>query len=98
MTSSQHRAVKNYRARLAQSGLVRFEVLARDSDRELIRSFAKRLAEDSPDADTLREAVGRGLIHKPAKGGIYAALRRSALVGAEVIPERAFETGRKVEF
>ena len=45
--SSQRRATENYR-RLAERGMARFEVIERDADRELIRSLAKRLAEDGP--------------------------------------------------
>ena len=49
--ASQRRAIKNYRRRLTERGMARFEVLGRDADREFIRSFAKRLAEDDPAAD-----------------------------------------------
>lgn len=38
MASSQTRAIQNYRSRLGDRGLARFEVLGRDSDRSLIRS------------------------------------------------------------
>jgi hypothetical protein len=46
---SQKRAINNYRKRLNQRGMARFEVLGLDADRELIRSVAKRLADDGPD-------------------------------------------------
>jgi hypothetical protein len=46
MGSSQQRAIKNYRARLDERGLARFEVRGRDADRDLIRSVARRLAEE----------------------------------------------------
>jgi hypothetical protein len=96
--TSQRRAIKNYRNRLVERGMARFEVLARDSDRELVRSFAKRLAENGPEADRLRaairEVVGGG---PPRKGGVLEALRRSPLVGADVIPIRPFESGRRVD-
>ncbi len=76
--------------------MARFEVLGRDSDRELIRSFAKRLAEDGPEAERLRAAVSQGIAgQQPRKGGILEALRRSPLVGANVIPSRPFEPGRQ---
>jgi hypothetical protein len=95
---SQHRAIKNYRKRLAKSGFARFEVLGRDKDRELIRTLAKRLAEDGPEAERLRIAVNYGIGRETArKGGIIAALRRSPLVGAEVGAARRSEPGRKVE-
>ena len=99
MTSSQKRAVRNYRSRLGKRGLARFEVQGRDSDRELIRSLARRLAEDGPDALRLRAAVGRSMTGEPPKkGGILAALRRSPLVGADLDLTRPREDGRKVEF
>jgi len=94
----QKRALKNYRKRLVQRGLARFEVLGLDADRELIRSLAKRLAEDSPDAGRIRDAV-RGTIsgEAPKKGGILNALRRSPLVGADLEFKRPIIAGRKVD-
>ncbi len=96
--TSQRRAIDRYRERLAERGMARFEVLGLGTDRELIRSVAKCLAEEGPDADRLR-AVVNGCIEgkSPRKGGILQALRRSPLVGANVIPPRPFETGRKVD-
>lgn len=96
--TSQRRAIKNYRNRLAERGMARFEVVARDSDRELIRSLAKRLAEDGPEAERLRAAVSKGIAGQPPrKGGILEALRRSPLVGADAIPHRPCEPGRRVD-
>ena len=96
--SSQRRAIDRYRKRLAERGMARFEVLGRRTDRDLIRSVAKRLAEEGPEADRLRAAVSRCIVgESPRRGGILAALRRSPLVGAVVIPPRPFETGRKVD-
>lgn len=99
MGSSQKRAVSSYRARLAQRGLARFEVLGRDQDRALIRDLARRLAEEGPDAARLRAAVSSGEDGEPPrKGGILAALRRSPLVGADLDLTRPREPGRKVEW
>lgn len=96
--TSQKRAIQNYRSRLVQRGMARFEVLGRSSDRELVRRFAKRLAEDDAEAGRLRAAVSQSVAGKPRqKGGILEALRRSPLVGADAIPKRSFEPGRKVE-
>ncbi len=96
--TSQTRATKHYRSRLVERGLARFEVLGRDADRELVRTFARRLAEDGPEADRLRAVVRQGIAGEPQrKGGILAALRRSPLVGADAIAERSFEPGRKVD-
>ena len=97
MGASQKRAIQNYRSRLGDRGLVRFEVLGRDSDRDLIRSLARRLAEDGQEASRLRVAVARAIAGKPpSKGGILAALRRSPLVGADLDLTRSQESGRSV--
>ncbi len=54
---------------------MRFEVLGRDSDRDLIRSLAKRLTEDTPEASRLRTAVSKSMAgDESRKGGILAAL------------------------
>ena len=96
--TSQSRAVKNYRSRLAERGMARFEVLGRVTDRDLIRSLARRLAEDDSDAHRLRTVVSQGVgDNRPRKGGILEALRRSPLVGADAIPSRPFEPGREVD-
>ncbi|MBP2276999.1 hypothetical protein [Sphingomonas sp. PL20] len=96
--SSQKRAIQNYRSRLSERGLSRFEVLGRDADRDLIRSLARRLAEDGPEASRLRAAVSQTITGEPPKkGGILAALRRSPLVGADLDLTRPREEGRKVQ-
>jgi hypothetical protein len=61
MSSSQKRAIQNYRSRLSERGLARFEVLGRDGDRDLIRSLARRLAEDTPEASALRRSLVAGV-------------------------------------
>ncbi len=94
----QKRAIKNYRKRLQKRGMARFEVLGLDGDRDLIRSLARRMAEDGPDASRLRAVVNQAISGEPPrKGGILQALRRSPLVGADIAPGRRFEAGRKVE-
>jgi hypothetical protein len=96
--TAQKRALRNYRRRLTKRGMARFEVLGLDSDRDLIRSLAKRLAEDDPDAVQIRAAVSRTIGGEPPKkGGILAALRRSPLVGANLDLARSRDTGRKVD-
>jgi hypothetical protein len=98
-TPAQKRAVRNYRAGLAGRGLARFEVVARDADRELIRALARQLAEDGPEAAKIREAVGpRGDEYVPTKGGVIEALRRSPLVGSGVEFERSNDSSRRARF
>jgi hypothetical protein len=96
--TAQKRALRNYRSRLTKRGIARFEVLGLDADRDLIRSLARRLAEDSPDSARIRAAIGRSISGEPPrKGGILAALLRSPLVGADLELKRAEEIGRKVD-
>lgn len=98
MASSQTRAIQNYRSRLIDRGLARFEVLGRDSDRDLIRSLARRLADDGPEAANLRNVVSETLAGEPPKkGGILAALRRSPLVGEDLDTPRSREEGREID-
>lgn len=73
-------------------------MLGRDVDRDLIRSLARKLAEDTEAAADLRATVGRLVADEPPrKGGILAALRRSPLVGADIDLARPREGGRKVD-
>ena len=97
MGSSQKRAIQNYRTRLGERGLARFEVLGREADRELIRTLARRLADEGPEASRLRAAVTLSIAGEPPRtGGILAALRRSPLVGADLDLDRPREAGRDV--
>ena len=97
MSSSQKRAIRNYRARLGERGLARFEVLGLDTDRDLIRGLARTLAEKGPEDSELRVALNRAIEgDAPSKGGILAALRRSPLVGAGLDLSRPRTGGRKV--
>ena len=94
----QKRALKKYRKRLTQRGLARFEVLGLDADRELVRSFAKRLADNGPDSALLRATVCRTIAGEPPnRGGILRALRRSPLVGADLEIKRPATVGRRID-
>ena len=96
--TSQKRALSNYRKRLKQRGMARFEVLGLDADRELIRSLARRLADNGPDSARIRAAVRLTVSGEPPKkGGILKALRRSPLVGADLNLKRPVLAGRKVD-
>jgi hypothetical protein len=98
MSSSQKRAIQNYRSRLGERGLPRFEVLGRDADRDLIRSFARHLVEGGPEASQLRAAVSQTIAGEPPrKGGILAALRRSPMAGTNLDLTRSRKAGRKVD-
>ena len=96
--TSQKRALKNYRKRLDERGLARFEVLGRDADRELIRLLARRLAENGTEATRIRATVSRTISGEPPKkGGILDALRRSPLVGADLDVSRAAAQDREID-
>jgi hypothetical protein len=92
---AQKRAIKNSRSRLRKRGVAPFEVVGLASDRDLIRSLAKKLAQDDQEANRIRSEVMRIVCDAPAIGGILAALRRSPLVGADLIMERPAVAGRK---
>lgn len=96
--AAQKRAIQNYRARLSQRGFTRFEIMALETDRDLFRSLARRLAEEGPEAEQLRAVVQTAVAGEPPKlGGILSALRRSPLIGAGLDLSRPCEKGRKVE-
>jgi len=97
MPSSQQRAIQNYRARLADKGLMRFEVLGRTTDRELLRSLARQLAEDGPQAQAVRATLAASVAGEPKRGNILSALRASPLVGADLDLTRPREPGRTVD-
>jgi hypothetical protein len=78
--------------------MARFEVLALETDRYLIRSLAKRMAASGPDASRIRDTVRRTISDEPAKkGGIFMALRRSPLVGANLTLDRPVIPPRRVK-
>ena len=98
MGSSQKRAIQNYRSRLGERGLARFEAL--------VGTLIAILSAQSPGASRrirprrpeLRAAVSKSIAgESPKPGGILAALRRSPLVGADLDLSRPREEGRKVD-
>lgn len=98
MTSpSQKLAVEKHREKIARQGLARFEVVGLKSDRELVRSLARKLAKKDNRASQLRaqiaDAVDSG---RRSKGALLAALRASPLVGADFDFSRTKTLGRKV--
>ena len=96
--TSQQRAVRNYRGRLSERGMARFEVVGLDADRGLIRSLARRLAEGDAEAVRIRAAVSRSVTeHTSTKGGILRALRNSPAVGANLDLKRLRPRLRKID-
>lgn len=97
-TTPQKRALSRYRKRLNQRGMARFEVLGRDTDRELIRLLARRLSGDDPDSARIRATVRLAVSGQESQtGGILNALRRSPLVGADLDLSRPLTSDRRVD-
>ena len=97
-TTAQARALKNYRKRLSKRGMARFEVLGLDSDRELVRAFARRLAENDAEAEEIRASVGSKVAPDTRKrGGILAMLRSAPPAFAELDLTRVRVDPRKIE-
>jgi hypothetical protein len=98
-TTAQANALKNYRQRLQQRGMGRFEVMGLLRDRDLIRTLARRLAEDNADSSRiLRTSICHSIAPRPSGiGGIVAALRRSPLVGVDLVFAREQTSGRAVD-
>jgi hypothetical protein len=96
--ASQRRAVANHRRRLAERGIKRYEVRGLEKDKELVRKLARRLAADDAGAALLRTEVSKRVSDEPSRrGGIWAALRRSPLVGANLNLEREVVPPREVD-
>lgn len=97
--SAQAKATTSYRARMADRGVVRFELQALEADRELIRALARKLGEHGADAERLRQALKDAIETKQTgtRGNILAALRRSPLVGANLDLTRSRSPGRKLD-
>jgi len=72
-------------------------VLGLDKDRDLIRALARRLADEGPEAASLRAQVLQAVGGESKRGGILEALRRSPLVGADLDLTRSREEGRKID-
>ena len=97
-SSSQARAVNNYRKRLNKRGMERFEVLGLKQDRELVRAFARRLAENDPEASGIRASVRVQIAPETRKkGGILKMLRNSPLMGVELNLARKRVPPRRVD-
>lgn len=97
MDASQKRAIDSHRRRLTERGMSRYEVRGLAQDKELVRKFARRLAERDEHSSRLRAEVESRVSGEPQRGGIYRALRRSPAVGAEldlareIVPEREID-------
>jgi hypothetical protein len=98
MNASQKRAITEHRRRLGEQGLVRYEVRGSPKDKDLVRKLAKRLAKNDTVATRLRADVAKEVNDRPLSGKeIWAALRRSPAVGADLNLEREVVLPRDVD-
>jgi hypothetical protein len=96
--ASQKRAVANHRRRLSERGISRYEVRGLAKDKDLVRKLAKRLAVGDAKAARLRIEMLTQVADEPSRrGGIWAALRRSPLVGADLDLEREVVPPRDID-
>jgi hypothetical protein len=94
-SAAQTRAVNNYRKRLSKLGMARFEILGLKKDRELLRAVARRMAENTQEAEEMRASVRQKIAEKPGgKGSLIDVLRSWPL--AELDLMRPHEEGRKI--
>jgi hypothetical protein len=94
---SQRRAAANHRRRLAERGISRYEVRGLAKDKHLVRKLAKRLAADDAEAARLRSEISKQISEPARRGAIWAALRRSPLVGANLNLEREIVPPRDID-
>jgi hypothetical protein len=85
------------RGRFGERKLVRYEVLGHRRDKALIRKVAIKLARDGAEAVYLRSEIKYAIDADLQRGGVWRALRRSPLVGADLNLEREFVTGRDID-
>ena len=98
MADAQRRAVENHRRRLRERGLGRFEVRGLETDKDLLRAIARRLADGDAASGDLRAAIEARVSDKAEqRGGILRALRRSPLVDADLDLERESGGGRDID-
>lgn len=91
----RRRAPRNYRSRPIKRGIARFVVQGLETDRELIRTLARRLAQGGPASISIRATVSQLIAAGGSpKGRILTALRRSPLADADLQISRERLAGR----
>lgn len=95
---AQKKALQSYRQKIVKRGLVRFEVMAPKTDRDILREVAVSLTEGGAEAEKLRLTLKAALSSgERSKGGVFAALRRSPLVGSDIQIKRSRDKAREVK-
>ena len=96
--TAQKKAVQSHRERLAERGIVRFELKARQDDRDLLRGLAHKLAEEGPEADDLRRSMRESIRKRPGrKGGILATFLKSPFAGSDLDLSHPLDPGRAID-
>ena len=97
-TAAQKSATGNYCEHPARRRVKRSDVMAPETDRSLTRTLGQRLSEDAPKAAHAQvTAKALAADDSPTRGGIFAALRRSPLVGADLDLSRSRTEGRNID-
>lgn len=92
MSTSQERALRNYRRRLKQHGIKRLELQASEQDAVLLRKLAKILRGEGHESDSIRMRL-RAMLRKP--GNVKELLAAAPLEGVQI--SRSRDRGRIVE-
>ena len=92
--TNQKKAVRSYRRRLKERGLVRLEVQTAKEDAALIRQVTRALQSDPVRAAQLRSHLHRLVDHEP-QSDLKALLASAPLEGIDLSRER--DTGREVD-
>lgn len=94
--SAQAKASLNYRKRLKEKGMQRFEVVGRVADKALLRAIATEIANDSEQAEKLRRELVKAV--NPANNSVLSVFDRPELRGLDLqIPPRGELSGEWVE-
>lgn len=94
--ATRRRAPRHHRSHPIKGGTARFAVQGLETDRELIRTLARRLAEGGPASISIRATVSQLITAGGSpKGRILTALRRSPLADADLQISRERLAGRR---
>lgn len=94
MANAQQEAVKNYRNRLKNQGLVRVEIQTPQGDAPLLREVAKVLRSDPAQAAKIRAQISR-VLHPEARQGLKQLLAVAPLEGIDLTRQQDF--GREID-
>ena len=95
--SAQAKASRNYRKRLEEKGMQRFEVVGRVNDKALLRAVAAKIANNTEQAKKLRRELAKTV--NLANNSVLSVFDRPELRGLDLqIPPRGELSGKWLEF